>query len=241
MNLGLGDAQKFYLGNQEVSKIILQNTEIYTTLMIPTGALAFWKLDNLIDSSGNNNTLTNNGSVQFVAGKVGNCAQFTGSNSVYLQDSSLSSAFNPLGSSGSFTVSIWVNPASFSNYQAFIGGPNQSFIIHLDAGGNLYCNEAQSGDAQINGILQLNQWQHIVFIKSTASGNRTKVWYNGSNIYNQLTNNNNNYLSKTSVTLGNYGVLNFPYNGKLDMAGIWNRELTNQEILNLYNNGNGLE
>jgi hypothetical protein len=221
-----------------------QTAPFAPTLQIPLGYIAFWKLDNLTDSSTNANTLTNNGSVQFVAGKIGNCAQFTGSNSVYLQDSNLTTTFNPGGPSGSFTASIWVNPASFSNYQAFIGGPNGGgFIIHTDSAGAIYCNEASSGDAQVNGLLQLNQWQHIVFIKSMSSGSsRTKVWYNGSKVYDQPTSNVNNYDANVpSMTLGNFGGLSFPYNGKLDMVGLWNRELTEQEILDLYNYRNGLE
>ena len=243
MNLGLGDAQKFYLGNQEVSKMFLQNVEVFSfAVQFPTqNLLAFWRLADITDSSGNGNTLTNNGSVQFVAGKISNCAQFTGSNSIYLQDSTLTPAFNPNGPSGEFTVSCWIYPQSFSNYQAFLGSTTQGFIIHLDNAGNLYCNETISGDAQVNGILQLNQWQHIVFVKSVASGNKTKVYYNGNKVYDQNTNNINNYQSKTNVTLGNYGGLNFPYNGRLDMVGLWNRELTQVEINQLYNNGLGLE
>lgn len=201
---------------------------------VPTGYLAFWKLDDLTDSSTNNNNLTNNNGVQFVAGKIGNCAEFDTSN--YLNDTLLSEDFDP---NGEFTISCWIYPYSFSNYQAFLGGPSNSFIIHTDSGGTLYCNEAGSGDASVSSLLQLNLWQHIVFIKS-LDGN-TKVWYNGTNVYNQPTNNPGNYQPTTNITLGNYGGLNFPYNGKLDMVGLWNRELTEQEIAILYNNGNGAE
>lgn len=207
----------------------------------PFGAIAFWKLNNLTDSSGSNNTLTNSGTVSFVSGKVNSCAQFDGTN--YLQRSSLTTKLNPSGPTGQFTASIWINPASFSNYQAFIGGPNGGgFIIHTDASGGLYCNEATAGDASISSVLQLNQWQHIVFVKSNQSGYRTKVWLNGTQIYNQPTNNNSNYdANVSSITLGNFGGLFFPYDGKLDMVGLWNQELTQSEIDQLYNSGNGYE
>lgn len=240
------NVQKIYKGSQEVTKAFLQNVEVYTSVAaFPTGAIAFWKLSDLTDSSGNGNNLVNTNNVQFVAGKIGNCADFPGSSAVYLQDSSISPAFNPLGPSGSFTASLWIYPESFSNYQAFIGGPNSGgFIIHTDSVQRLYCNEGTSGDVFINSsILQLNQWQHIIFIKSMSTGtSRSKVWYNGSKIYDQVTNNVINYdASVTNITLGNFGGFSFPYSGKLDMVGLWNRELTDQEIQTLYNNGNGRE
>jgi hypothetical protein len=182
--------------------------------------VAFWKLDNLTDSSGNGNTLTNNGDAQFVTGKIGNCAITDGSN--YLQNNSLSPTFNPNGPEGEFTISCWVNPNTLGNYyQAFLGSGSYGFIIHIDTSGNLYCNEGASGDAQINSIIQTDQWQHIVFVKSIASGYRTKVWYNGTKVYDEETGSRGNYGSRTDITLGNYGTTDFPYDGKLDMVGLW--------------------
>ena len=232
-----------FLKSNDGKKTLLRpvNLPIGPVTPIPSNYLAFWKLDDLTDSSANANTLFINGNVQFVTGKVGNCAQFPGSNSAYLRDSELSSTFNPNGPAGEFTISCWINPASFSDYQAFLGSSANGFIIHTDSAGALYCNEGSSGDATIGSLLQLNQWQHIVFVKSIASGNRTKVWYNGNKVYDQLTNNINNYQAKNIITLGNYGSFTFPYNGKLDMVGLWNRELTQSEIDILYNNGNGRE
>jgi hypothetical protein len=203
----------------------------------PTGALAFWKLDDLTDAI-NGNTLTNNGYVPFVAGKIGDCAQFNLTNT--LSNTSLSSPFNPDGEFGEFTISIWINPSSFSNYQAFIGGTESStFVIHTDNAGGLNCNEAQAGDAYIATGLSLDVWQHIVFIKS-LDGN-SKVWLNGANIYNNTTQNAGNYNPTNGVTLGALYTDTYRYNGKLDMVGLWNRELTEQEIQQLYNGGDGLE
>jgi len=216
------------------SNFVPQTAPFANRSLVPAGYVAFWKLDDVTDSSANANNLTNYNSVQFVAGKIGNCAEFNATN--YLNNSSLTPTFNP---DGEFTCSIWIYPYSFSHYQAFIGGPVNSFIIHTDSDGSLYCNEAGAGDAIILSVLQLNQWQHIVFIKS-LDGN-TKVWYNGTNIYNQPTNNSGNYQPFTSIVLGNIGGLSFSYDGKLDMVGFWNRELTELEIATLYNNGNGVE
>jgi Concanavalin A-like lectin/glucanases superfamily len=197
----------------------------------PTGALAFWKLDDVTDSI-NGNTLANNGDVQFVAGKIGDCAQFDETNS--LSNNSLSSQFNP---DGEFTISIWINPASFTSFQSFIGG--QTFNIHTDAGATINFNNALQGDASTpNGTLQLDVWQHIV---CSVNATNSKIWVNGSVLYDEPT--EVSYSRSDRVVLGNYivGNTSFSYNGKLDMVGIWNRELTEQEIQQLYNGGDGLE
>ena len=47
---------------------------------LTTGLQAFYKLDDETDSSGNGNTLTNNGNVSFASGKIGNAAVFDGGN-----------------------------------------------------------------------------------------------------------------------------------------------------------------
>lgn len=194
-------------------------------------AVAFWKLDDVTDSTVNSNTLTNNSSVQFVSGKVGNCAQFDTSNNLTVNPLSLT--FNP---SGEFTISLWINPASFSSYQAFISGPANTVIIHTDAAGTLYCNNAASADVTINNALELDTWQHIVFIKETG---HSKVWINGTNIYDSPIGSSSN--PTTQISLGSLWPGGFQYNGKLDMVGLWNRALTQTEIDALYNGGNGLE
>ena len=197
----------------------------------PTGALAFWKLDDVTDAI-NGNTLTDNGDVQFVSGKIGDCAQFDQTNT--LSNSSLSSQFNP---DGEFTISIWINPASFTTYQAYIGGPANTFIIHTDADASISFNNAAQADAFApNGTLQLDVWQHIV---CSVGATNSKIWVNGSGLYDEPT--TVSHSPSDTVILGNYGGGGFDYDGKLDMVGLWNRELTEQEIQQLYNNGNGLE
>lgn len=206
----------------------------------PTGALAFWKLSDITDSTPNGNDLTNIGSVPFVSGLIGDCAEFYGNGSNRLETNTLSSNFNPDGPDGEFTISIWVYPYTLSNYQAYIGGNQGStFIIHTDGAGGVNCNEGQAGDAYVPTGLVTDQWQHIVFSKS-LDGN-SKIWLNGVQIYNDTTQNAQNYQPTTDATIGAFAQGTYPCNAKVDMAGLWNRELTQNEIDQLYNNGNGVE
>ena len=243
---GINSSNKFRFlrGLNTSEKIKFLNTASVTQPTFPADYIAFWKLSDGTDSSPNANDLTNWNDVQFVAGKIGDCAQFDATNFL-LSTNNISPIFNPDDGVGEFTVSCWINPASFSNYQAFLGS-SPGFIIHTDQNGDLYCNEATSGDAQINGILSLNIWQHIVFVKSNASGYYTKVWYNGTKVYDEPTQNAENYSAVVALALGAFysnesTETSYPYDGKLDMVGLWNRELNENEIAALYNNGSGLE
>ncbi len=84
-------------------------------MALTTGLKAYWKLDessgNAADSTGNGNTLINNGSTTYTTGKINNCADFGASNST--KSLTLDSA-TPLGLtttdlSTAFSVSIWLN------------------------------------------------------------------------------------------------------------------------------------
>lgn len=206
--------------------------------VIPSDYLAFWKLDGLTDSSPNGNNLINVDDVQFVAGLVGDCAEFNETN--WLEQNSLSSNFNPDGEAGEFTVSIWVYPYTLTNYQAYIGGDQGSrFIIHTDENGGIYGNEGAAGDAYISSGLVTDQWQHIVFSKS-LDGN-SKIWLDAIQVYNEITQNAQNYNPTTAIRIGVFDNGVYPCNAKIDMVGLWNRELTQIEIDQLYNNGNGAE
>jgi hypothetical protein len=65
------------------------------------GLIAFYKLGDTSDSSGNGNTLTNEDGVAFVNGKIGSAAEFNGSNWLYTNTTQ--------NFGNQFTVSCWLN------------------------------------------------------------------------------------------------------------------------------------
>ena len=190
--------------------------------------LAYWKLDNdgsggvsLVDSTGNGNTLTNNGGVALGTGIIDGDAVFNGGD--YLQTD------NSFGFSGDFTISIWSNP-NFTNYlNCFFGGTNAGSL-------QAYFDSNTLQVTNIGGGLLLNVtaptgWNLLNIVRS---GGVFSFYINGL-----LVGTNNNTTDYSDVyTFGNsFGNL---FQGQLDEIGVWSRALTANEVFNLYyrNEGN---
>lgn len=251
------DVQKVYLGNQEVSKILIQNTEVFnsTVTSFPTtGLMAFWKFNDLTDSSGNNHNLTqNNGIASFTTGKVDNCFNYLGNptnasldNAPYLTNSTLRFP-------GSFTFSMWHRfispfvPNQFNDrgnsivqfYNTFGIGtvPNDPTRILI--------TDLATWDFQTaTGAITIGEWVHYVVTSNATSGEK-KLYINGV-VAATVTNSNTLSFNSSVRPLGFGGDTtdindNTPTPALIDATGVWNRVLTDQEISILYNNGNGRE
>jgi hypothetical protein len=234
--------QKVYIGNQEVTKTLLQNIDLYTSAPpFPAGAIAFWKLADLTDSSGNGNNLVNTNNVQFVAGKIGNCAQW---NSPKTVSQMLSRSDNSLNfGTGDFSCSFWVYPFTFTN------DPFKNFCCHgsqmvgrlapfIEQNGNLRFVTDLSVPSQINQSMSFNTWNHIAYTRSSGI---VTVYLNNNNIgqFNYSSSIDSNFY--IGLFNDQVGTTNLQFEGRMDAIGVWNRALTLQEIQTLYNNGNGLE
>lgn len=190
------------------------------------GLLAFWKLADLTDASGNGNALINTNGVTFVAGKIGNAADF---NSSYLS------------TGGDFTfgnywsVSLWFRAES----EAFL---DTVFDVSSTGGGPVI--DLDNGDIRFNDAIQvigtapytLEQWTHVVITRSDSDASlivnggtpASFEWFEGPVSFPI-------WLGDSQGASGRF------FDGQIDAVGVWNRTLTNQEILQLYNNGNGVE
>ena len=190
------------------------------------GLLAFWKLDNLTDASGNGNSLTNNNNVQFVSGKIGNAAEFDGTN-----------YFNTTTQIGqSFSLSFWLYPTEVSGYTNVLTwrvsgtgsiGYDGSVYWYNDNGGFLVQSSA--------GIITTNQWHHVVLV---CDNNAITIYLDNSSV---ATGTDNNTRLATDLVIGAYLNGTETIVGKLDAVGIWDRAITNEERSILYNNGEGVE
>jgi hypothetical protein len=187
--------------------------------------LAFWKLADTSDSSGNGNTLTNNNSVAFVAGKIGNAAEFDGTNSL--------SRTMAVDFSQDFTVSLWCKPADVETYGVMlIGNAAETWNIAYTGNGTIDINNAATGF--LNVAAAPEQWHHVV---ATRNSTTTKVWLNGV-----LADQDDNQTTSEALSIhlgSNDGELD--YTGLLDAVGIWERVLSDAEIAALWNSGSGLE
>jgi hypothetical protein len=192
--------------------------------------LAFYKLDNLTDSSGNGNTLTNNGDVTFSSGKIGNAAVFDGV-APYL-----SKPHFDIGNS--FAISTWFNSSSLS--PSYIGitiqHGNAAFYITPDGGisfGDFSSWNASSGP----NIISADNWHHVVLVSDNGSGT---LFVDGNIVATDQSNSLEMNSSGGDFKInGDAGDSN--YTLKVDAVGIWSRALNSTEVAELYNSGNGLE
>lgn len=214
-----------------------------------SGLAAFYKLDGLTDSSGNGNTLTNNNGVSFVAGKIGNAAQFDGTN--WLESSSLD-----LSGLSQFTICFWVQHLDSSEEEQlnevagdWVSGSGP-IVIAFGGIGQFQAYGFDSLGVRINTGLgaftvldptQRNADWRFIAIRLSESGLQLKI-------------NNENWIT-TAVSSGatldaTEGTFYVGDGGdeapladedKLDAFGIWNRALSDTNIVNLYNAGTGRE
>jgi hypothetical protein len=194
--------------------------------------LAFYRLDDISDSSGNNRTLTNNGNVSFAPGKIGNAAVFDGSNFLT----------SPMTQSGitDFSISAFVN-VSDTSAQWLVSGRNSagdmSGIELLIYSQNLYFGangEYIISSEQINA----NEWIHLA---GTANGSTYKIYIN-ANLVATETKVSGSISETRPITIGSnssgdYGLTT----GQIDAVGIWSRALSDAEVAELYNNRAGGE
>lgn len=211
---------------------------------IKNGLLEWWSLNEV---SGNrtgshaNLLLTDNNGVTSGTGKVGNAASFTGtsSQSLSINNVSIAGALN-----SSYSVACWFNPgAALTSPEPIWGGSPagpQIQTFRVDAGNWNFSStnptETQSlGGASNTPTITTDTWFHTVVVKPDVT--TLRVYINGTLVIN-VTNSNMTMGGITTLTLaefaGNFSTC------LIDELAVWNRALTEPEILTLYNGGNGV-
>lgn len=156
-----------------------------------------------------------------------------------------------------FTVSFWINaaiPAAFGGifWDSAQLATTSGILIGLGTDGKILFRSSSNAAPDTQG----SQWQQLASTTVVANSTWrmvTCVW-NGSNLLIYV-----NGVQDASIawTLApGYQTTNYPrlgsddltggpaidfFSGKLDEFGLWNRALSVTEILQLYNNGKGLE
>jgi hypothetical protein len=203
----------------------------------------------VFDSTANNNDLPVSGSVNYqVPGKVGTYSIEFPSISSYLSGGTANTL-------GTFPVSIsaWIS-LSGSNHTDMIidisqfsptpAGYSLSISNNSVYVGYLGWNFPGQSIPLSNFNLKANTtWRHIVATATGVSGiNSVKYWVNGVD-----TTTSSGYMSTDQVDLPNHNyrvgnrlsTLNAGLGGKMDSVMIWNRVLSEEEILYIYNSGSG--
>jgi len=228
-----------------------------------TSLVGYWKFDesngNALDSSGNNNTLTNNNSITYSAGKINNGANIELDNSQFFSIAYANQT--GLGLTGDCSFSFWVKinqqPPStgetayfFFNKSNEAGGlrayevaySNNSGEYHLDFGKTV---------ADVNDnyyavtTLPVGSLAHVVITWKAST--HTATFY----VNNVVVGTSTGSVGSTSIDdeatplqIGAYVDDSFPsgkffLDGQMDESGIWAKVLTADEVSILYYGGVG--
>lgn len=210
-----------------------------------TSLIASWKLDNVNDSHGSN-TLTNNNTVTFSTGKIGNAAYIASAST-----QSLSIADNAALSTGdiTFTIAGWVWMDTKTTTQTMVSKGNQfgpdeiEYLLwynnSLDRFRFAVSNFAGLVTADNFGAVPTGQWICVIAWHD-ATANTINIQVNDGTV------NSVGYSGGTTDTgqafrLGADNEPNLLLNGRLDNWNFAKRAWTAGERTFFYNSGNGRE
>jgi hypothetical protein len=212
------------------------NSQAQVPSYVPTSGLVGWWgfSGNANDASGNGNNFTVTGATLTTDrnGTPNAAYQFNGT-SQYLVNNNLSHLFSE---AGSFSVSIWINKTSTATGSAIMSGNSTGgpfiWIIQGNAT-NMMLGTNKQGSAWFwaQTPFTLSNWDHYVGVYAT---NDMFLYKNGV----LLATNTYTHTGATTAVEPLYvgrGAGGTYLGGKTDDIGIWDRGLTSQEILDLYN------
>jgi hypothetical protein len=208
------------------------------TPAMPAGLVGWWRAEgNAQDSVGTNHGTAMNGAT-YTTGKVGQSFVFDGVDDyINIPDSA---ALRP----ASVTLEAWAMFNS-SNGPVFCkplgSATGDSYALYLLNGVlNGFIHDASASGVLVSSPFTLNtgQWYHVAFTFD-ANTNLQRLYVNGMLVATSQSYRNIGY-DNHPVLLGqdiNNGAFNFPLNGRIDEAAIYNRALTADEIAAIYASG----
>jgi hypothetical protein len=203
---------------------------------VPTSGLVGWWgfSGNATDASGNGNNFTVTGATLTTDrnGTANSAYQFNGT-SQYLVNSNLSHIFSE---SGSFSVSIWVYKTGTATGSAIMSGApaNGPFIWIIQGNAtNMMLGTNLQGLAWFWATTPytMSNWDHYVGVYTTNS----MTFYKNGVLAASNTYTHSGATSSIQPLYVGRGASGTYLAGKADDVGIWNRALSSQEILDLYN------
>lgn len=205
------------------------------------------------ESNANDSLGLYNGTVQggltYTTGKSGNAFTGNGTNGY------VSFADNSFNLLDSFTINVWVNISSSTTNSVFVSNYYYSgavgeagWLLEHRTNGNIrfYMSTSLSTATQINYSYsgKYSGWHMITIVKPSGGLSTGKMYIDGSLVSSVLNAGNPYYHTTNYSTIGaaKYvgGISGYIENGgKVDEVYIWNRDITETEVTELYNSGSG--
>lgn len=205
----------------------------YRPPAFPSGAIAYWSLDNngsggvsLVDATGNGRTLTNNNGVTLGTGRINGAASFNGSNQRLTSPVSINTT------SASCSIAFWVNASNLTGerYVFFPRNVQETGLFFLNT--SFSCTRTYVSNSILFSYSSIGAWNHICVV---ITGSTYLSYLNGvsqgSVVYVPFV--------LTSGEIGGSSLTGASLSGLIDEFGIWNRALTAAEISYLFNGGAG--
>lgn len=210
-------------------------------MALSTSINGYWKLDsNSNDSVASNNGTDANITYSTGNGKLVQGAGFNGTSSKITFGSTFSGT-------GDFSIGMWIKTTTTTDSplwtkRATLTG-NGICKLGILTDGKIYFwdynGSAFQFPAGVTATKAVNDgnWHHIVFTRNGTAG---KYYVDG--LASGTTTAASNLSWNTDIATVGYGGAGSPtewFNGALDEIGIWNKELTGDEVSQLYNSGRG--
>ena len=197
------------------------------TAPVADDTVAYYPLENLTDTTGNGNDLTNNGATSGVTGIIDDAYSFNGANNY------MDTGITSIGET--FSVSFWAKFDDVSSYQSIISKWTSSasnrwtFDIGASSGTlRFYVADTVASETSIT----TGTWYHVV---GTYDGTDLVLYVDNIST---TTNPVNSYTEDSSkIFLGAYTTNLQHFDGNIDEVAIFNYSLSSDEVSYLYNSG----
>ena len=229
-----------YIGTESSQNLSVINiSEGMSTL--EQNRILYYKFDaDALDYSGNDKHGTAEGGVSYIEDRFGNpfsAVQLNGTNGYIDVPQDVWFDGSP------FTIATWVKPSAFNSWSRILdfgigqGNENITFALTNGTSGNLYALIRRGTSNQFNvtgSATKIGEWSHAVF---SFDGENIRIYLNGNLVASveseppRMVTRTTCYIGKSTVVGGNYA------NAAFDDFMIWNRQLTDDEIKVLANDG----
>lgn len=233
---------------------------LYAVVFLPSTVFAvtttdlinYWTLDEesgVRDDEITTWNLSDNNTVLYGTGIISNSADFEASNSEYL--SALDAVCHPdCDLAGTFSVSLWIKRESDQSGATLLGkfdgnggASDRAYVVALDANSStdLSLNISNGSTATwkyVSYTFNTDTWYHIG-ISYDATNGEAKFYVNGSQTGSTQSGLPTSIADINEPFRIGAGATGSYFDGLIDEVAIWERELSDQDFLDLYNSGLG--